>query len=72
MVLPGITSLWIVKGAHCLTFDEWMKYDNDYLQLATLELDLRIIIKTILIPIRILWEWSFGFMRISGAENEEK
>jgi lipopolysaccharide/colanic/teichoic acid biosynthesis glycosyltransferase len=29
-VLPGITSSWVVKGSHKLTFDEWMRKDiND-------------------------------------------
>ncbi len=26
-ILPGITSSWVVKGAHKLKFDEWMQKD---------------------------------------------
>ena len=30
LVLPGATSLWLVKGAHKLAFDEWMRLDLEY------------------------------------------
>lgn len=30
-VLPGITSLWIVSGAHDLSFQEWMRLDKKYI-----------------------------------------
>lgn len=31
-VLPGITSLWVVKGSHELSFDEWMGLDLRYVK----------------------------------------
>jgi lipopolysaccharide/colanic/teichoic acid biosynthesis glycosyltransferase len=31
-VLPGITSLWVVRGSHQLSFDEWMKLDLQYVE----------------------------------------
>lgn len=31
-VLPGMTSSWIIKGAHKLTFKEWMDLDLEYVK----------------------------------------
>lgn len=31
-VKPGITSLWVIKGAHNLTFDQWMASDVEYVK----------------------------------------
>ena len=31
-VLPGITSSWVVKGSHELSFDEWMRLDLRYVK----------------------------------------
>ncbi len=45
-VLPGITSSWIVKGSHNLTFKEWMELDIDYVSNHTVLQDLSIIIVT--------------------------
>jgi len=45
-VLPGITSLWVINGAHQLGFKKWMQLDQQYIQNITLAQDLRIILKT--------------------------
>jgi len=45
-VLPGITSSWIVKGSHKLTFKEWMELDLDYVNNHTVFQDVSIIIVT--------------------------
>jgi len=31
-VFPGITSSWVVKGSHELSFDEWMNLDLEYVK----------------------------------------
>jgi lipopolysaccharide/colanic/teichoic acid biosynthesis glycosyltransferase len=31
-VLPGITSLWVIRGSHELSFDEWMRLDLKYVK----------------------------------------
>lgn len=41
-VLPGITSLWVVQGAHQLSFKEWMKLDLFYVKHKSWRLDLEI------------------------------
>lgn len=47
LILPGITSSWVVEGAHNLTFDKWMKLDIDYVKHKSLALDVRITFQTI-------------------------
>jgi lipopolysaccharide/colanic/teichoic acid biosynthesis glycosyltransferase len=46
-VLPGITSPWIIMGAHHLGFDQWMKLDVEYVQNKSVLNDATIIFKTI-------------------------
>ena len=46
LVKPGITSSWIVDGAHNLKFVKWMKLDRDYVRDADFGKDIQILIKT--------------------------
>ena len=46
-VLPGITSSWIIKGAHNLKFTDWMKLDIYDIEQSSLKHDCLILIKTI-------------------------
>src|SRR3989344_8917179 len=46
-VLPGITSPWVVKGSHKLTFDEWMKLDIEYVRKKDIAVDVKIALKTL-------------------------
>lgn len=45
--LPGITGLWQVRGRASLTVDEMMELDLDYVDRASLALDLRILAATV-------------------------
>lgn len=45
-VLPGITSLWVVLGAHNLSFEKWMGLDKEYVRDITFKKDLKIIMQT--------------------------
>lgn len=45
-VLPGITSLWVVKGSHSLSFEEWMQLDVWYAEHKSIAVDLNIAFKT--------------------------
>ena len=45
-ILPGITSLWVVRGAHDLSFDEWMRLDIDYVENGSLFVDLKVLVLT--------------------------
>jgi lipopolysaccharide/colanic/teichoic acid biosynthesis glycosyltransferase len=40
---PGITSSWIIKGAHTLKFRTWMQLDSKYVYEGSLEQDLSIL-----------------------------
>jgi len=46
-VLPGISGLWQVSGRNELTFEEMVKLDLYYIENWSLELDLRILFKTV-------------------------
>lgn len=51
-VAPGITCLWQISGRCNLSFDEWMRLDNDYIDNWSPLLDLKILLKTIPAVIR--------------------
>jgi lipopolysaccharide/colanic/teichoic acid biosynthesis glycosyltransferase len=45
-VLPGITSPWVIQGAHALTFKQWMESDLEYATKKSVRGDLSIIMQT--------------------------
>jgi len=53
-VLPGLTSPWVIKGGHSLSFDEWMKLDCEYVTTKNTIVDLLIISKTLLMLLKSL------------------
>jgi len=44
---PGLTCLWQVNGRNKVDFEHWMKMDLDYIDNWRLELDFKILLKTI-------------------------
>jgi lipopolysaccharide/colanic/teichoic acid biosynthesis glycosyltransferase len=46
-VKPGITCLWQVSGRSKVSFDEWMKLDNRYIETWSPLVDLQILLRTI-------------------------
>jgi exopolysaccharide biosynthesis polyprenyl glycosylphosphotransferase len=46
-VKPGLTCLWQVNGRSDLNFDRWVRMDLEYIDHWSLELDFRILLKTI-------------------------
>ena len=44
---PGITCLWQVRGRSNVSFEEWMKYDLEYIDNWNLKLDFIILLKTV-------------------------
>lgn len=46
-VRPGITCLWQISGRNTVDFDQWMALDMRYIDNWSLELDLKILLKTI-------------------------
>jgi lipopolysaccharide/colanic/teichoic acid biosynthesis glycosyltransferase len=55
-VKPGITSTWIIYGAHGLTFNEWMRLDVKYVKEKSALFDLNILFKTVFLMIK----WFFA------------
>ena len=53
-VKPGITSLWIIKGAHNLSFNEWMKLDLEYVRKKSVFFDVFIFFMTILLIFKLM------------------
>ena len=56
-VLPGITSLWVVRGSHQLSFDEWMKLDLQYVENRSPWQDLSIMLLTGLLMGKWVLRW---------------
>ena len=60
VVKPGVASLWVVNGSHNLSFNEWMKLDKKYIKEANPLMDIQIILKTSLIPIKAFVNYVFN------------
>ena len=45
-VLPGMTSLWVVRGTDHSSFAKWMQLDLEYIKRKNWQYDLQILIKT--------------------------
>ena len=46
-VKPGLTCIWQISGRSNLPFDKWLELDLEYIDNWSLELDLKILLKTI-------------------------
>lgn len=44
---PGLTCIWQVSGRNEIDFDDWMRYDLEYIDNWSLFLDLQVLIKTV-------------------------
>ena len=53
-VLPGMTSSWVVEGAHKLTFVRWMELDVDYVDKRSTRLDCVMLGKTSLMMLKFI------------------
>lgn len=53
-VLPGMTSLWIVKGADHRSFKEWMEWDLEYIKNKSFYYDAKILLLTLGLIIKLL------------------
>jgi lipopolysaccharide/colanic/teichoic acid biosynthesis glycosyltransferase len=51
-VVPGITCLWQINGRSSVTFDEWMRLDNEYIDTWSPLGDLVLLVRTIPAVIR--------------------
>jgi exopolysaccharide biosynthesis polyprenyl glycosylphosphotransferase len=52
-VKPGITCTWQVSGRHKIPFERWMEMDLEYIAQENLGLDLKLIIKTIIVMFKM-------------------
>lgn len=48
-VKPGITCYWQVSGRNNICFEDWMKLDIDYVNHRNMQLDIKLIFKTIIL-----------------------
>jgi lipopolysaccharide/colanic/teichoic acid biosynthesis glycosyltransferase len=48
-VPPGITGIWQLKGRHTTSFDERLRYDIEYIRSMSLWLDVKLIVRTVLV-----------------------
>jgi lipopolysaccharide/colanic/teichoic acid biosynthesis glycosyltransferase len=51
-IKPGITGLWQVEGRSKVTFDEMVRMDLRYLRESSLMLDIKLLLKTVLVVLR--------------------
>lgn len=56
-VKPGITCLWQVQGRSSLSFDKWVELDLEYIRTQSLWLDLKILLKTVVVVMRGTGAW---------------
>lgn len=63
-VLPGITSLWVVNGAHALSFDQWMELDIWYIKHKSVLLDIGTSLRTIFIIVKVILHYLYEQGRI--------
>jgi len=49
---PGVTGLWQVEARRTCSFQDWIKYDVDYVKHRSLWLDLKILFKTIKVVLK--------------------
>jgi len=56
-VKPGITCLWQVSGRSSLPFDKWVELDLEYIRRQSLWLDIKILLKTILVVVKGTGAW---------------
>jgi lipopolysaccharide/colanic/teichoic acid biosynthesis glycosyltransferase len=59
-VLPGMTSPWILQGAHKLSFEEWMKSDLVYIKNKSLWYDTLVLGKSFLLILTFIFRKIFN------------
>jgi lipopolysaccharide/colanic/teichoic acid biosynthesis glycosyltransferase len=71
-VRPGITGLWQVRRsrAHGLDFQEWIKYDIQYVEQQSLLFDLQIIFESVWMLVRYAWVAIADKLGIRTADDE--
>jgi len=53
-IKPGIACSWLLKGAHYLSFKQWMKLDLKDTKESNLLYDLSVFLRTILLGFRLV------------------
>lgn len=53
LIKPGMTSSWVVSGSHNLSFREWMELDRKYVKNASLKKDIKILVSTLVMSLRL-------------------
>ncbi|MBU3956757.1 sugar transferase [Patescibacteria group bacterium] len=51
---PGIACSWLLKGAHSLSFTQWMKLDLGDIKKSSLSSDLTVFFKTVFLGLRLV------------------
>ena len=59
-IRPGLTSQWVLSGSHNISFQNWMKLDQNYLKHASFRKDLEILITTCTMVISMCYHMLFG------------
>ncbi len=54
-VLPGLISLWVIKGGHKLSFKEWMELDLEYINNKSFINNVVILLNTLILITKIFF-----------------
>lgn len=55
-IKPGLTSPWVVRGTHRLTFSEWMQSDIDYLRNKNKWHDTKLVAQTVVVTVFLIFK----------------
>jgi lipopolysaccharide/colanic/teichoic acid biosynthesis glycosyltransferase len=54
LIKPGVTSPWVIAGAHSLSFATWMQLDRNYLKSGSLPEDVSVLLRTFILSLNQL------------------
>lgn len=70
LVKPGITSSWVISGAHKLKFAQWMKLDRKYLTEGSLLEDVFVTSSTLILLPKLIFNRILAVLKIILISNK--
>lgn len=55
-ILSGVTSPWVLKGQHALSFNKWMELDLEYIDKRAKMYDIRVSLETLVLILKLIWK----------------
>ncbi len=67
-VLPGLSSLWVIKGTDHSNFGKWMELDLEYIKNKSFWYDIKIVLQTMILILKLLWR-NTKLIKASSSKN---